>query len=181
MIDRFAYSGVDARRLVHETQIPAGSEVVDLCSGVGFSSAPNAKVTCVDTSHAMLSMARLRHRVGRFEVGNAEDWGESRCCDIATLMYATHEMPQDGRRTVLRNAMRLARDSVLVVDIWPGFEPSPMMLSGEPYVLDYLAHIEDDVDFVTRHDVDGWTVARVDVVEEHVRMWRLDRKYSSLA
>ncbi len=88
-------------------------------------------------------------------------------------MYAMHEMPQAARRRVLRNAMRLARDSVLIVDIWPGFEPTPMMLSGEPYVLDYLKNMESDIEASAPSS--EWDVTRVDVVEEHVRMWKLDR------
>jgi hypothetical protein len=31
-------------------------------------------------------------------------------------------MPADGRRRVLRNAMRVARKSVFIVDIHPNFE-----------------------------------------------------------
>ena len=69
-------------------------------------------------------------------------------------------------------ALRLARKKVLIVDIWPGFEPSPMMLSGEPFVLDYLANIEADV--VASHDSAGWDLSTIDVVPEHVRMWRFD-------
>lgn len=61
----------------------------------------------------------------------------------------------------------------MVVDIWPGFEPSPMMLSGEPFVLDYLAHIEEDVESCL--EPMQWTLTRVDVVESHVRMWKFER------
>lgn len=99
--------------------------------------------------------------------------GQTGCCDVATIMYAMHEMPGDARRRVLRNALRLARSTVLVVDIWPGFEPTPMMLSGEPFVLDYLANVEGDIDACA--DEALWEVKRVDVVEEHVRMWRIDK------
>ena len=94
-------------------------------------------------------------------------------CDIATVMFGMHEMPPDARRRVMRNALRIARHTVMVVDIWPGFEPTPMMLSGEPFVLDYLANIEDDVD--ASHDPMSWEVTRVDVVDEHVRMWKFER------
>ena len=62
-------------------------------------------------------------------------------CDIATVMFGFHEMPADARRRVLRNALRIARKKVLIVDIWPGFQPTAMMLSGEPFVLDYLANV----------------------------------------
>ena len=93
--------------------------------------------------------------------------------DIATVMYGMHEMPAYARRRVIRNALRVARDKVMVVDIWPGFEPNAMMLSGEPYVLDYLANIEDDVD--SAYDPTVWSLERVDVVEGHVRMWKFER------
>lgn len=97
-IDHFAYSGVDARRVIHAAQIPAGAEVVDLCCGVGFSAAPNARVTAVDTSRQMLNVARLRRPdVERFEVGNAEEWGETKSCDLVTLMYGMHEMPRPAQ------------------------------------------------------------------------------------
>jgi SAM-dependent methyltransferase len=184
----FAYSGIDARKTIHQTEFAAGEEVVDLCCGVGFSSARTGRVTAVDMSSEMLTIARLRRPdIRNFAVGNAESWGEvrarararasrtplllhssasgipspspsphplplpppssaqTRSCDVATVMFGMHEMPGDARRRVIRNALRLARRKVLVVDIWPGFEPSPMMLSGEPFLLDYLANIENDV------------------------------------
>lgn len=173
-IDHFAYEGVDARKMLHENEFPAEATVVDLCSGVGFSPARNGQVTVVDTSQEMLTVARLRRPdVKKFEVGNAENWGEAQSFDIATMMFATHEMPGSARRRCIRNALRLARDKVMVVDIWPGFEPNDMMLSGEPYVLDYLANIESDVEAsIDRHQ---WEVERVDVVEGHVRMWKFTR------
>lgn len=79
MIDRFAYSGVNARQQIHESEFPHEAEVVDLCCGVGFSSARNGRVTAVDTSELMLTVAKLRRPdVQHFEVGNAEQWGEVR-------------------------------------------------------------------------------------------------------
>lgn len=188
-IDRFAYSGVDVRKVIHETIIPQDANVVDLCCGVGFSASSlewkerlahltgrieaSRSVTGVDTSDEMLAIARIRRPEVRFTRGNAEDWGASGCCDVATVMYGMHEMPRGARRRVIRNALRLARQSVLVVDICPDFEPSPMMLSGEPFVLDYLANIDDDVAAV--YNTEDWTLQRVNLVDDHVTMWKFDR------
>jgi len=193
-IDRFAYSGIDVRNVIHETILQQDAEVVDLCCGVGFSSSssplrtrlahlaglshlatqPARPVIGVDTSRQMLNIARLRRPEVRFVQGNAESWGESGSCDVATVMYAMHEMPGGARRRVIQNALRLARQSVLIVDIWPGFEPSPMMLSGEPYVLDFLQNIDSDVSAAIEVDGRRWRLQKSDLVEEHVTMWRID-------
>lgn len=175
-IDRFAYAGIDVRKQIHETLIPDDYDVVDLGCGVGFSCARNGRCRGVDTSKQMLSVARLRRPDVEFEEGNSEEWGEDKCCDMVTIMYNFHEMPGHARRKVLRNARRIARRSVLVVDIWPGFEPTPMMLSGEPYVHDYLTNIEDDVAATVAHG--GWTASRLDLVHEHVTVWKIERDES---
>lgn len=174
-IDHFAYDGTDARKLLHEAEFSdPDATVVDLCSGVGFSAARTGKVTCVDTSTEMLTVNRLRRPdVNEWVEGNAENYGEADSFDISTMMFATHEMPGGARRRCIRNALRLARHKFMLVDIWPGFEPNDMMLSGEPYVLDYLANIESDVD--ASFDKMQWEVTRVDVVENHVRMWKFER------
>ncbi|EOD32322.1 hypothetical protein EMIHUDRAFT_442015 [Emiliania huxleyi CCMP1516] len=175
LIDKLAYGGVDARKQIHESELSAaGQTVVDLCSGVGFSCARAGKVTAVDTSPNMLAVSRLRRPdVHERVVANAEAFGEAGSFDVATLMFATHEMPGYARRRCIRNALRLARDKVLVADIWPGFRPNDMMLSGEPYVLDYLANMESDVE--ASFDPMQWTLTREDVVEQHVRMWKFER------
>ena len=204
-IDEFAYNGFDARKALHESEFPEDADVVDLCCGVGFSPARNGRVTAVDASHQMAAIARLRRPdIKKVEVGNAETWGEvrapfifsrashpslssqlplTRCPpSLSTLTDGLHRhRDRDVRhaqirgqpRRVLRNALRIAKSKVMVVDIWPGFEPSPMMLSGEPFILEYLENIEGDVDAVA--DPSVWEVTRVDVVEQHVRMWKFER------
>jgi hypothetical protein len=89
-------------------------------------------------------------------------------------------MPQSGRRAVLRNAMRVARKSVVVVDIHPNFKGTlskkPMagksFLSGEPYVLDYLARIDGEIFDAAAW---GWTAKRQTLVDCHVAVWRLEK------
>lgn len=98
-------------------------------------------------------MARLRRPDATFVQGNAETYGETNSYDIVTCMFATHEMPAAGRRRVLRNAARVARKGVVVLDIDPNFEATlkkkpqegAAFLAGEPYVLEYLKKCE------TRH------------------------------
>ncbi|KAG8464384.1 hypothetical protein KFE25_003447 [Diacronema lutheri] len=169
LIDRVAYKGVDARAQIHKTIAP-DLRVVDLCCGTAFSATKGA--TGVDTSAQMLAMARLHRPDAIFVQGNAETWGEDAAFDVATVMYGMHEMPRGARRKVLHNAMRIARKYVLIVDIDPSFCPSAMMLSGEPFIEEYLRNIDEDVQEAAAHR--AWRKARIEVVPGHVVMWRLD-------
>jgi hypothetical protein len=94
-------------------------------------------------------------------------------------------VPAFGRRRVLRNAMRLAKKSVIIADIDPDFHETlrakPMegatFLSGEPYVLDYLKRMDGDVQSCAPMRLGGptWKVTREAIVPKHVVVWRLDR------
>lgn len=187
MIDHLSYAGQDVRKQAH-SMIDASESVLDLCCGVGFSTIPGA--TGVDTSREMLDMARFVRRDADFQFGNAETFGDSESYDVVTVMYACHEMPADARRRVVRNALRVAKKSVIIVDIHPGFErllrEKPMQgasfLAGEPYVLDYLAKMDSDVfSSVPGHmrfgawGFNGWQPRRITMIDERVVMYRIDR------
>lgn len=183
IIDRVSYGGLDVRKVVLE-DLPVGQSVLDLCCGVGFSTAPGAHG--VDTSPQMLSVARLRRPDATFSFGNAETFGERDSYDVVTVMFSTHEMPVEGRRRVLYNAMRVARRSVFVVDIHPTFSQTlkqkPLagksFLTGEPYVLDYLERMDYDVTsavwYARRQLGTSWKATKKTVLEDHVAMWQLD-------
>jgi SAM-dependent methyltransferase len=174
IIDHAAYGGVDVRRRLLDS-LPPEASVVDLCCGVGLSTHVNA--TGVDSSPQMAFMARLVRGI-EVEVGNAETWGETDAFSVATLMYATHEMPQEGRRAVLANAVRVSHEAVLVADIELSYQPHPLMLTGEPYILDYLQSMQADVDAIAaQHSrtVVSWTEA-----EERVRVWLLVAEHSRM-
>jgi hypothetical protein len=118
-----------------------------------------------------------------FSFGNAETYGDTQGYDVVTIMYAMHEMPGDARKRVLANMMRVARESVVIVDIHPEFQETlakkPMngefFLMGEPYVLEYLTNIDTDVFSAAATHENRWSVRRVTMLAGHVVMYRLDR------
>ena len=83
MIDQLSYGGLDVRKVVKQT-LTENATVLDMCCGVGFSTAPGA--VGVDTSPEMLSVAKLRRPDARFAFGNAESFGEDKSFDIVTIM-----------------------------------------------------------------------------------------------
>lgn len=106
-------------------------------------------------------------------------------CARSLVIARVRAVPTIGRRRVLRNAMRVARKTVLIADIDPDFHETlrqkPMegatFLAGEPYVLNYLDSMDNDVLSCAppvRIGSQTWKVTRETILPKHVVMWRLD-------
>lgn len=106
-------------------------------------------------------------------------------CPFLAASRRCFAVPAIGRRRVLRNAMRVAKKTVIVADIDPDFHDTlrqkPMegatFLTGEPYVLNYLDSMDNDVLSCApvRIGTHTWKVTRETILPKHVVMWRLDR------
>jgi ubiquinone/menaquinone biosynthesis C-methylase UbiE len=106
--------------------------------------------------------------------GNAENTQlDDESADLVTIMYAFHEIPQQGRDKILQEARRLLRPGgyLAVVDITKDYEPSDMMLAGEPYILEYQSNIHQQLSVVKGFRKSMYKV----LVPGHVGMWTLQR------
>jgi len=153
LIDNKCYNSVNIRQSIlsnynqdfyknHE-RLP---KLIDLCCGTGSSTYSGQ--LGIDTSQQMLSVATLRQTnkissSSQFILGNAENYGTSKEFDTATLMFAFHEMPNYAHHKIIKNAKRITKHDILIVDISPNYSPSKLMLSGEPYLLNYKATIQE--------------------------------------
>jgi ubiquinone/menaquinone biosynthesis C-methylase UbiE len=112
--------------------------------------------------------------IPKYAIGNAENTSlPNEAFDLVTIMYAFHEAPHHGRYRILREARRVLRDgaTLCVMDIAPSFEPSPTMLAGEPYVLEYKKNIQKQLE-----KIQGFTdLVYKEVVPGHVGLWLLTR------
>jgi ubiquinone/menaquinone biosynthesis C-methylase UbiE len=183
-----------------------GANVVDLCCGVGISTRALQKafkdantIIGVDTSKEMIAMAEVLSAdnlvskafsshdpdlIGAcdvsYTIGNAEQTKlPDSSFDLVTIMYAFHEAPYWGRCRILREAQRLLSPGgvLAVIDISPEYQPSPTMLAGEPYVLEYKKNIHNQM--MKAH---GFESAKYsEVVNGHVGKWILTRKISLIS
>ena len=92
-----------------------------------------------------------------------------------------------GRKQILRNAMRVARKSVIIMDIHPNYcrvlqhqpKKGAAFLSGEPYVLDYISKFDSEAFSMARAGTifggGTWRARRHTIVEDRVALWKLDR------
>ena len=172
-IDRAAYGGKNIREEVYNT---FEGEVLDMCCGTGFSTKPGN--TGIDTSLEMLRFSKIFNPGSEYIYGNAETYGKDDEFDTVSIMFAFHEMPTNAYEKIIRNAIRVARKKVVVVDISKDYKPTKAMLSGEPYLLNYLDHFEYIIErtpfkyplyYKTRTKLDG--VNKTNLVKGHVDMW----------
>lgn len=139
LIDKLAYNGVDVRKNVLK-EYP-GKSIVDLCCGVGIST--GAKSIGVDSSNQMINKARRLHKDKLFTVDNAESYKPVSNVDITTCMYAFHEIPKYGWYKIIENALSFTNEELIILDISLNYSPSDIMLTGEPYIENYLDNFQN--------------------------------------
>jgi ubiquinone/menaquinone biosynthesis C-methylase UbiE len=179
LIDDKCYNSVNIRQAIlskynqdfynkHE-RVP---KLIDLCCGTGSSTATNQ--LGIDSSEAMISAATLRqarkiiHSNSRFILGNAENYGQPQEFDTATLMFAFHEMPNYAHHKIIKNAKKITKHDIIIVDISPNYSPSKLMLSGEPYLLNYKATIQE---LLQKHQFNY-----LEYIPNHVGLWVYSHK-----
>jgi len=103
-----------------------GRRLLDLCTGTGEiamrSARLGATVTAVDLTPSMLDRARRKgRRLGiRFVEMDARRLAFADASfDAVVLSFALHDMPAAARRAVLQEALRVARERVVVLDYEP--------------------------------------------------------------
>lgn len=165
LIDKIAYEGVDIRKQIYDT---LEGDVLDICCGTGFSTKPGS--IGIDTSREMLKYANLYNPGSSYIFGNAETFGKTNQFDTVSCMFAFHEIPKEGHIAIIENCIRVARKKVIIVDISTTYNPSELMLSGEPYIKDYI----NDVD-ATLYDFE-----KKSIIEKHVDMWVYQKSSNAL-
>tara|TARA_B100000902_G_scaffold396083_1_gene456179 strand:- start:8229 stop:8876 length:648 start_codon:yes stop_codon:yes gene_type:complete len=162
IIDRLRYNGINIRKEIMKEY--KNDKILDLCCGVGVSTMNNN--IGIDTSPEMLKVARRINKEQntnkRFYLGNAENFKPKQEFDIVSCMFAFHEMPLYAHNRIIENALKIAKREVIIVDIASNYKPKEIMLSGEPYLIDYMSTIDDTLSCFNK------TV----YIDEHVNIWK---------
>jgi SAM-dependent methyltransferase len=163
LIDNISYDGRDIRGEAIKQYVKSNKRILDVCCGTGRSTAEGA--IGLDTSKEMIRMAnwiKPPNDSGKFVLGNAENWGNAYEFDVVTCMFGLHEMPRSARIKVLQNCIRITNERVIIIDIHPSYIPSESMLVCEPYLLDYLENIEEEMKMWKKTSIIDGRVTRWD-------------------
>jgi len=135
-------------------------KLIDLCCGTGTSTATNQ--LGIDTSESMITQAKKILKT-QFIKANAENYGQPQEFDTATLMFAFHEMPNYAHHKIIKNAKKITKHNIIIVDISPNYIPSKLMLMGEPYLLNYKATIAKLLE--------QYEFSYLEYIPNHVGLW----------
>ena len=158
IIDVLCYNSVNIRDEIMKDY--ANNSVLDLCCGVGISTMHNS--IGIDTSIEMLNVAKKINPNKQFYFGNAEIYKPVEKPDIVTCMFAFHEMPLTAHCKIIENAINIAKREIIIVDISSSYRPKQIMLSGEPYLLNYLKNIDNTLRVFEKENY----------IDNHVDIWR---------
>ncbi len=169
LIDNKCYNSVNIRQAILSkynqefyNKYERVPKLIDLCCGTGTSTAANQ--LGIDSSEAMISAAHTSKAAqAKFILANAENYGQPQEFDTATLMFAFHEMPNYAHHKIIKNAKKITKHDILIVDINPNYSPSKLMLIGEPYLLNYKATIQD---LLQKHQFNY-----LEYIPNHVGLW----------
>jgi demethylmenaquinone methyltransferase/2-methoxy-6-polyprenyl-1,4-benzoquinol methylase len=142
----FAYSAA-----VREAGARPGRRILDLCTGTGAIAIRcgrrGARVTAVDLTPSMFTRAvrKARGLPVRFAGMDARRLAfPDAAFDAVLLSFALHDMPRRVRGEVLREAARVARDRLVVLDYdvprrdpWRRFVLKGLGLFETPYLADF--------------------------------------------
>ena len=137
---------------------------LDIGCGTGFSTSENPGSIGIDTSIPMINEAKSLFPNKNFTVSNIEYWNIKNKFDIVTVMFVFHEIPQISRKKIINKIKKIAKEKIIIIDIHTDYKPNKLMLSGEPYIMDYLKNIENDL----------FEFKKKSLITSRVSMWYLD-------
>ena len=153
--------GRNIREEVIESQ-DKNKSILDIGCGTGFSTSYNKNSLGLDASEEMINTAKLIFPDKNFKQHHIEYWKPDKNYDITTIMFMFHEVPNFARKNIVKKIKEFTKEKIIVVDISPYYKPNPMMLSGEPYIDDYLKNIQTelhnfDEEIIVKNHVHKWT------------------------
>lgn len=178
IIDQLAYNGRNMR--CEFAQLLASNyenrtSLLEVGCGVGtltyeLERTQKFNIVGIDTSNEMISVAKQYIR-SPLVCMNGVDFRET--VDVSVICMVLHEMPLCAHRDMINHMMSVSVTDVWIIDIDPGYQPSRAMLSGEPYMPEYMETIEKTIESIVNEKSDTRTMSTFPLISGHVRVWRM--------
>ena len=135
--------------------------ILDMCCGVGISTAKYG----IDTSPEFICKAQKLFPNKYFKIDNAENCKPFDLnFDVVTCMFSFHEMPEHAHNLIIQNSLKIAKKEIIILDISSDYNPSKIMLAGEPYLKNYLNTID--------WTINKYKFKKINYIKNHVDCWQ---------
>ena len=138
-------------------------KILDLCCGVGISTYKHG----IDTSPQFIEKAKKLYPNKIFEVANAENYQPNKNFEIVTCMFAFHEMPEYAHNLIIQNSLKIAKKEIIILDISSNYKPTKIMISGEPYLNNYLSSIDNTMS--------KYNFIKTSYIKNHADLWYFNK------
>ena len=123
----------------------SNKRILDLGCGNGYSTAISEGSVGIDEELNNIKSARRQFPDKTFKLGVLSSVTPSDTFDVVTCMFYFHRTPQFIRKMIIANAIKIANERVIVVDISPDYSAGYEMYKQSKFLEDYYANCRNDL------------------------------------
>tara|TARA_Y100001935_G_scaffold124454_1_gene103336 strand:+ start:724 stop:1311 length:588 start_codon:yes stop_codon:yes gene_type:complete len=119
--------------------------ILDVGCGNGFSTSSSQGSVGIDADKQKIRKARKLFPDKTFKRGVLSSLNPDEKFDVVTSMFYFHKIPQFLRKIIICNAIQIANERVVIMDISPEYNVPPEMFHKNPFLPDYLKNCRSDL------------------------------------
>jgi trans-aconitate methyltransferase len=131
-------------------------KILDVGCGHGYSTAISQGSLGIDAELDNIKTAQKLFPDKNFKYGILSSMETDDEYDVVTCMFYFHKIPQFLRKIIVNEAVKLANERVVIVDVSPDYEAGPEMFKRSKFLDDYFENCRNDLsNFTETTLVDG--------------------------
>ena len=143
------------RELVLRAQ-GSDKKILDVGCGQGYSTSVSQGSVGVDSERTNIETARKLFPEKTFKQGILSSMEKGDTYDVVTSMFYFHKIPRFLRKIIINEAIALAKERVVIVDVSPDYKAGPEMFKQSTFLRDYFQNCRNDLsNFTETTLVDG--------------------------
>ena len=135
----------NVRQFVIDAQ-GANKKILDIGCGTGQSTSSTQGSLGIDSDRRLIRRAEKLFPHKRFKLGVVGSWNRATKYDIVTCMFYFHKIPRYLRKAIIVNAIHIATERVVIVDVSPEYKDYIAMSHANPFMPDYIKTCRCDLD-----------------------------------
>ena len=132
--------------------------ILDIGCGTGYSTSSTEESLGIDTDIRKIKTAKKLFPNKNFKLGVIASWNRDKKYDVVTSMFYFHTIPRYSRLQIIKNAVDIAIERVVIVDISPDYKDNISLSRHNPFIPDYIKTCRKDLkclNFIETSLVDG--------------------------